>query len=114
MCSFDERARLWDAEKIHVERSAVIANVLKKMIPLNQSWKAMEYGAGTGILSFLLKDKLSEILLMDNSREMIAVCKEKAVHNHANNIHPLFFDLEQNDYKGKFDLIFNQNQLLEL
>ena len=108
MNSFDERARLWDAEKIHLERSAVIANFLERMIPLNQSWKALEYGAGTGILSFLLKDKLSEILLMDNSREMIAVCKEKAVHNHTKNIHPLVFDLEQNDYDGKFDLIYNQ------
>lgn len=108
MNSFDERARLWDAEKIHLERSAVIAGFLEKMVPLNHSWKAMEYGAGTGILSFLLKDKLSEILLMDNSREMIAVCKEKAVHHHAGNIHPLLFDLEQNDYNGKFDLIYNQ------
>ncbi len=108
MNSFDERARLWDADKIHLERSAVIANVLGKMIPLNQSWKAMEYGAGTGILSFLLKDKLSEIVLMDNSREMIAVCKEKAAQNHTHNIHPLVFDLEHNDYEGKFDLIYNQ------
>lgn len=106
--SFDEHARLWDAEKIHHERAAAIAGALEKMISLNPSWKAMEYGAGTGILSFLLKDKLSEIVLMDNSREMIAICREKAAHHHAKNIHPLFYDLEHSDYSGKFDLIFNQ------
>jgi len=108
MNSFDDRARLWDAEKIHLERSAVIANVLEKMVPLSSSWKAMEYGAGTGILSFLLKNKLSEIVLMDNSREMIAVCKEKAAHHHANHIHPMVFDLERDDYHGSFDLIYSQ------
>jgi 2-polyprenyl-3-methyl-5-hydroxy-6-metoxy-1,4-benzoquinol methylase len=108
MNSFDEHARLWDAEKIHQERSAAIAKALEKMVPVNASWKAMEYGAGTGILSFLLKDKLSEILLIDNSKEMIAICREKAAHNHTRNIHPLFYDLEHSDYNGEFDLIYNQ------
>jgi len=54
MNSFDARARDWDKEKIHLERSVAIAQSLEQMIPLTQSMKALEYGAGTGMLGFSL------------------------------------------------------------
>ena len=105
---FDDRAREWDKNNIHIERSVAIAAGLEKMIPLNPSMKALEYGAGTGLLSFLLKDRFAEITLMDNSREMIKVCEEKTGYYKTNHIHPLLFDLEHNDFDGKFDIIFSQ------
>ena len=108
MSEFDALAREWDKDQIHKERSVAIANELKKMIPLSRTMKAMEYGAGTGILSFLLKDEFSEIILMDNSSEMIKVCEEKTLLYNTPNIHPLCFDLEHNDFEGKFDIIYNQ------
>jgi 2-polyprenyl-3-methyl-5-hydroxy-6-metoxy-1,4-benzoquinol methylase len=108
MSNFDERAREWDKDKMHTERSVAIAAELKKMIPLNHYMKALEYGSGTGILSFLLKDEFSEITLMDSSREMINVCIEKAEYHKTKHIKPLWFDLEHKDFGGKFDMIFNQ------
>ena len=108
MSSFDARAREWDKDKMHMERSVAIAAELEKMIPLNHSMKALEYGAGTGILSFLLKDHFSEITLMDNSQEMIKVCKEKVEYHHASHIIPIWFDLVHTNFDGKFDVIYNQ------
>lgn len=108
MSEFDARAREWDKDKMHMDRSVAIAAELEKLIPISQAVKALEYGAGTGILSFLLKDKFSEIVLMDNSREMIKVCEEKKEFYHAGHIRPLWFDLEHNDFEEKFDIIFNQ------
>jgi ubiquinone/menaquinone biosynthesis C-methylase UbiE len=108
MSSFDSRAREWDKDKMHTERSIAIATELEKMIPLKPSMKALEYGAGTGILSFLLKNKFSEITLMDNSSEMIKVCKEKVDFFNSNHIKPLFYNLEQNNFTEKFDVIYNQ------
>jgi len=108
MNSFDSRARDWDKDKMHMERSVAIASELKKMIPIKHSMKALEYGAGTGILSFLLKDKFSEITLMDNSQEMINVCNEKVEYHKATHIKPVWHDLEHNDYDAKFDIIYNQ------
>jgi 2-polyprenyl-3-methyl-5-hydroxy-6-metoxy-1,4-benzoquinol methylase len=78
------------------------------MIPLEPSMKALEYGAGTGILSFLLKDRFTEITLMDNSTEMIKVCVEKTEYHKTNHILPICFDLEHRDYDGNFDVIYNQ------
>ncbi|NEW85140.1 MAG: class I SAM-dependent methyltransferase [Mariniphaga sp.] len=108
MSSFDARAREWDKDKMHMERSVAIASELEKMIPLRPSMKALEYGAGTGILSFLLQDRFSEITLMDNSQEMIKVCAEKIEYHQTNHIVPLWFDLEHEKYDGKFDIIYNQ------
>ena len=108
MSSFDARAREWDKDKMHMERSVAIAAELEKMIPLNQSMKALEYGAGTGILSFLLKDRFSEITLMDSSQEMIKVCTEKVEYHNAKHIIPIWFDLEHKNFDGKFDIIYNQ------
>jgi tRNA (cmo5U34)-methyltransferase len=108
MSEFDARAREWDKDKMHLDRSAAIATGLEKMIPINPSMKALEYGAGTGILSFLLKDRFAEITLMDNSQEMIKVCLEKTEYFKTNHIRPIWFDLEHKDYDDRFDIIYNQ------
>jgi len=108
MSEFDARAREWDKDKMHMDRSISIAAKLEKMIPINPFMKALEYGAGTGILSFLLKDRFSEITLMDNSQEMIKVCAEKAEFYQTNHILPIWFDLEHKDYDHYFDIIYNQ------
>jgi tRNA (cmo5U34)-methyltransferase len=70
---------------------------------------AMEYGAGTGILSFMLKDYFNEILLMDSSKEMINVINKKIDATGVKNLKTIVFDLEHNNFPGKsFDLIFTQ------
>ncbi len=108
MSEFDGRARGWDKDKMHMDRSVAIAALLEKMIPINPFMKALEYGAGTGMLSFLLKDRFSEITLMDSSQEMIKVCLEKTEYYKTNHILPIWFDLENKDYDDRFDIIYNQ------
>ncbi len=109
MNEFDSRARDWDSNPIHWERSEAIAKAILNQIPLKPEMKAMEYGAGTGILSFLLAENFSEITLMDNSREMVQVMHEKVANTQLNHLKPLVFDLEQSDYTFQtFDCIFTQ------
>jgi ubiquinone/menaquinone biosynthesis C-methylase UbiE len=108
MSEFDSRAREWDNDRMHMDRSVAIAAELAKKIPVDRPVKVLEYGAGTGILSFLMRDKFSEIVLMDSSKEMIRVCEEKAIHFRTSHIKPLWFDLEHGDFNGSFDMIYNQ------
>jgi ubiquinone/menaquinone biosynthesis C-methylase UbiE len=109
MNEFDIKAAEWDKNPMHWDRSEAIANEIKKLIPLKKEMTALEYGAGTGIASFLLKDHLKEIILMDNSSEMVKVANEKIKAAKVKNLKALNFDLEHNDYNlGKFDLIFTQ------
>ena len=105
---FDLKAREWDKNQTHVERAAAIAKSIEKIIPLNKSMKALEFGAGTGLLSFLLADRLAEITLMDNSSEMINVAKGKISGQEIGHLKPVLINLEQEDYPEQFDIIFSQ------
>lgn len=108
MNEFDIKAKTWDQNAIHMERSNAIAHDLETMVPLNKNMKAMEYGAGTGLLSFLLKDKLGDILMVDSSEKMITICNEKIASTEATNMHSLMMDLEKTEYHNQFDLIYSQ------
>jgi tRNA (cmo5U34)-methyltransferase len=110
MNEFDSKAAEWDKNPMHWDRSMAIVEAMKKRFSLDRRMTAMEFGAGTGIASFLLRDILKEITLMDNSSEMVKIIKEKIRAAKVKNFKVLNFDLEHNDLnvKGKFDLIFTQ------
>ena len=109
---FDNRAREWDKETIHWERSKAIAERMIAKIPFKPTMKALEFGAGTGILSFMLSDTFAEITLMDNSTEMIKVIQEKITAYHSTNLKPILFNLEQEELSNdSFDCIFTQMAL---
>ncbi|HUX57274.1 MAG TPA: class I SAM-dependent methyltransferase [Bacteroidales bacterium] len=109
MNEFDIKATGWDSNPMHWNRSETIAKEIIKLMPIKKEMTALEYGAGTGITSFLLKDHLKEITLMDNSSEMVKVMDGKIKTTKVKNLKTLNFDLEHNDYEaGKFDLIFTQ------
>ena len=109
MNEFDIKAIEWDKNQMHWDRSEAIAREMLNVIPLKKTFSAMEYGAGTGILSLILKDYLKEILLLDNSAEMIKQSEEKIKVSKSKNLRAKFFDLEHSDLEGeKFDLIFTQ------
>ena len=108
MSEFDARARDWDKNQRYIDRSEAVAKAMLQTIPFQKSMKALEYGSGTALLSFALKDKFEEIVLMDNSLEMTRVTEEKIADLKIQNMKPLFFDLEHQDYSGSFDIIYNQ------
>jgi len=109
MNEFDIKAGEWDKNQMHWDRSKAIADEIIKLIPLKKDMTALEYGAGTGVTSFLLKDYVKEITLMDNSSEMLRMINEKIDSAKVMNLKALNFNLETQEYNdGKFDLIFTQ------
>jgi tRNA (cmo5U34)-methyltransferase len=108
MNEFDSKAIDWDKNNLHVERSEAIAASLLKRLLFRKEMKAMEYGAGTGLLSFLLKDRVSEITLIDNSAEMLRIAQDKIDQQHIEKMKTVLLNLENEDYPGKFDVIFSQ------
>jgi tRNA (cmo5U34)-methyltransferase len=108
MSNFDNVARTWDENPIHMERSLAIAKKMEEILPLRKDLKALEYGAGTGILSFLLAEKLGHITMMDSSAEMVKVMEEKVTERKVTNLSPVFMNLEKKRPHTYYDLIFNQ------
>ena len=106
---FNEKAAGWDNNPMHWERSEAIAKEIIELIPIKKEMTALEFGAGTGILSFLLKDHFKEITLVDNSSEMIKVINGKIETTKVKNLKAINIDLEHADLEGaRFDLIFTQ------
>ncbi|MFH0842270.1 MAG: class I SAM-dependent methyltransferase [Bacteroidota bacterium] len=109
MNEFDIKAGTWDLNPLRFERSEAVAEHISERIPLSRSMSALEFGAGTGITGFILKDHVKEITMMDNSREMIRKIEEKILATRSDNVHALFFDLENDEWEGeKFDLLITQ------
>jgi ubiquinone/menaquinone biosynthesis C-methylase UbiE len=93
MTNFDERAKDWDTDPKKVERARVVADVIRSAVPLSTGMKALEYGCGTGLLSFALQSDLGEITLADTSQGMLDVLAEKITSASVTNMHPLKLDL---------------------
>lgn len=109
MTNFDLAAAGWDGNSMHWERSQAIANDIKTTLPVDKNWRVLEYGAGTGILSFMLKDDVKEIVMMDSSEEMVKVMQQKVLDSNSTNLRPTFFDMGKEDFSGeKVDLIATQ------
>jgi tRNA (cmo5U34)-methyltransferase len=109
MSEFDQKAQEWDKNKMHLERTIAVAGRLKKMIPVRPDLKAMEFGAGTGLLSFYLKDSFSVIALMDSSAEMLKMAEQKIGAEDRAKFKTLLFNLELEEYRGEtFDIIYSQ------
>jgi len=105
---FDIKASGWDQNPMHWDRSLAVASQIRELIPLTKHMTALEFGAGTGITSFMQKDYLKEITLMDTSLEMLRVINNKIKEYGTDNLKTINFDLEKAAYKETtFDLIFN-------
>lgn len=109
MNEFDIKASGWDQNMMHWERSLAVSGSIRELIPLTKDMTALEFGAGTGITSFILKDDLKEITLMDTSKEMLRMTDTKIKTSGAKNLRTIFFDLEKAPYEdAAFDLIICQ------
>ncbi len=93
MTNFDERAKDWDSDPKKVERARVVAEEIRKTVPLSREMNAFEYGCGTGLLSFALQEYLGQITLADTSQGMLDVLAEKISAAGAVNMHPVRLDL---------------------
>ena len=108
MTNFDERARDWDSDPKKVERARVVAEAIRGTIPLSTGMTALEYGCGTGLLSFALQPHLGKITLADTSRGMLDVLKEKIASAEVTNMHPVRLDLESDPLpSGRYDLTYS-------
>src|SRR5512139_3947585 len=103
---FDSKARQWDENPVFQERGRKIAEAIRKAVPLRRDMSALDYGCGTGLLSFPLKDELGAILAADSSSGMLDVLAGKIAAQGVTNMTPLQLDLLNGPPPAqRFDLI---------
>ena len=108
MTNFDERAKDWDSDPMKVIRAKTVAEAIRNAIPLTAKMSALEYGCGTGLLSFVLQSDLGYITLADTSQGMLDVLAEKISASGVDNMTPLRLDLSVDPLPGPtFDLTYS-------
>jgi ubiquinone/menaquinone biosynthesis C-methylase UbiE len=81
MATFDERAADWDSPD-HVARAEQVADAFARTVPIAAGTRAIELGAGTGLLGLAIRarvgrERLAELLLSDPSSGMLEVADRK-------------------------------------
>ncbi|MDX5585331.1 MAG: class I SAM-dependent methyltransferase [Aureibaculum sp.] len=104
---FDTKAKEWDNNPDKSKRAKTFAIEIGDYIKPNKTKNALEFGCGTGLLSFELKDAFKTIALVDTSEGMIDVLKDKIEKQGIKNFKPLLADLlKENTDITDIDVIY--------
>jgi ubiquinone/menaquinone biosynthesis C-methylase UbiE len=75
--TFDERAATWDDDPDRRRRATVVAARINDLVRPTAASRVLEYGAGTGLLSFALKPYVGPITMADISTGMLEQIEKK-------------------------------------
>jgi len=104
---FDESAKTWDDDPVKVARALAVADGIRRNVPLSQRMRALEYGCGTGLLSFALQPQIGHITLADSSAGMLVVLDEKLASSKTEHMRSIRLDLVTDPLPGeRYDLIY--------
>jgi ubiquinone/menaquinone biosynthesis C-methylase UbiE len=90
--SFDARATTWDTPQ-RIARAAVAATTIRSAVAFPQACRAIEVGAGTGLVGLAILDQLTELVLADTSDGMLAEARHKIEDGNLENVRAIHFDL---------------------
>jgi ubiquinone/menaquinone biosynthesis C-methylase UbiE len=101
---FDQAAKTWDEKPSRVENAKKVGEAIVGFLPLRKSWKVLEIGAGTGLLTLYLEPYVGEIVAVDSSKGMVEVLKEKLERLGVTTVKPFLMDAERELPEGPFEL----------
>ena len=109
--NFNVQSISWDNEK-RINRAKVIAAEIVSATELEKSYSALEFGCGTGLVSFNLYDKLKDIVCIDTSKGMIDTLNTKIKQHKVKNMAAYQHNIND-DYllTPKYDLIYTSMAL---
>lgn len=109
---FDNKARDWDANPVFRERAERIAAAIRSEVALSRDMTALDYGCGSGLLSFPFQDALRHITLKDTSGGMLDVVREKIARQNVTNMTVRQTDLTADPLPDeRYDLVYSSMTL---
>jgi uncharacterized protein (DUF302 family) len=104
---FDNKAKDWDKDPKKVERARIFAREISIILGDRKDITALEFGSGTGLVSFELTGRFSSITLADSSKGMLEVLKQKIEREKITIMKPFFVsDSDGLRDLRKFDVIY--------
>lgn len=104
--NFDKDASSWDENPGRVKLVQDIADTIVREINLTPSMDVLDFGCGTGLLTFRLQPFVHSITGVDSSHGMLDVLNSKIKEQNLANIKTSFLDIEKEGViKGSYNLI---------
>jgi len=105
--NFDNLAKNWDTDR-RIKRAELISNEIQKAVCIDKNQRALEFGAGTGLISFNLHNSLKSVDLLDSSKRMIEVVEDKITTNKISNMKTIHIDIEtKHKLSSKYNVIYS-------
>ncbi len=103
---FDKQAATWDDNPTRVQLAGAVASFIIQTVLPNNEFTVLDYGCGTGLVSFLLSSMVKSVCAADISDGMLEQIRKKIKSQNVNNIEALNFDITKSKpLDKKFDLI---------
>jgi len=110
--NFDQEAANWDQVPERVKVARDIAQSMIREITLAPDMNVLDFGCGTGLLTFALQPFVRSITGVDSSQGMLDVFKTKVKEQKLSNIKASYLDLDNGDVlNGSYDLIVSSMTL---
>ena len=103
---FAHKSKSWDMNSKRVKNAEAIAELIVKNIELKPTMEVMDFGAGTGLLSFFVAQKVAKIVAVDNSPSMLEEFRKKS-REFASQTEVLELDLSVSTTERRFDGIIS-------
>ena len=110
--NFDQEAANWDQVTGRVKVAHDIAQSMIQEIILTPDMDVLDFGCGTGLLTFALQPFVRLITGVDSSQGMLDVFKIKIKEQNLNNVKTNYLDLDKGDVlEGSYHLILSSMTL---
>jgi cyclopropane fatty-acyl-phospholipid synthase-like methyltransferase len=110
---FADKSKSWDMKSRRVQSAKSIAGLIVKNINLKDTMEVMDFGAGTGLLSFFVAQKVGKIVAIDNSPSMLKEFEKKS-YEFASQTEIIVKDLSVDTIDRTFDGIISSMTLHHL
>ena len=109
---FDKDSATWDQEPRRAKLAKAVAQAIIETVRPNEGMDVLDFGCGTGLLTFELQPLVRSITGVDSSAGMLDVLKGKVASRNLANVKTQFLDLEQGAaLAGSYDLIVSSMTL---
>jgi len=103
---FDQAAATWDDNPVRLALMKAVAEGIIREVQLTPKMDVLDYGCGTGLISFLLAHQVSTVTAADSSEGMLAVLRQKIEHSGLKSLQAVRLDLEREPVPAdRYDLI---------
>jgi ubiquinone/menaquinone biosynthesis C-methylase UbiE len=103
---FDLQAAEWDNNPGRIATAKNISETMVTIVPVERSWRTLDCGAGTGLLTLNLLPHVAEICATDSSASMLAQLQKKIAAAKIQNVSTLLWDADAEPCpRGGFDLV---------